>query len=594
VIMRFKNLSPLVLLCVLCLVTRLCHGGRLPDLNGNVFEMTVDDDGPLMNGDAEEQKLFQQFEKEQMAKFVKEEKEEKKKKHKPVEEDEEDEEEKEKKRIEEEEEAQRKIDEAEKKERELKKEKRLIQEEKEREAEHEKRQEELKKIEEERKRNEEEAKERKAREQREHNKKWRDSHEGRKKSLTQQEKWQQEQAEEAEGNRKRFEEIIDSETEVKRKEEAEAAELRVLEPHIDTHTKEQKEKLKEMEQKREEHADDVIDRLNPDEIVHAGEEKEEKEEKKEVVEDKEESEKDKKDREEMELKAKLAAEADEIKALEPHVEIHNKTEKKMEQMMKDKPFQAGDLEAAVHGGGHVHGHGDDKEEVPVVGVHEIDEVKDMLHHKEKEEEKGEIGAEDPEHLMHGGGNHEHGSKDKKNAPGLNVPGEVQEAGGDFAHDDSPKKRGPKAPQGKVITREDIEKLGLSADLLKGVDLTKLLARDQRQYERYQNGEDEEDDDDDDEENKNSFWGQMSRIRKDYLESLARRIRFIGMPDLENAEWDKNDLDNREMPTAEKLGELKKGETPLEHLIESSGNTASKGKENNVLGRFAPKIGEVPH
>ena len=29
------------------------------------------------------------------------------------------------------------------------------------------------------------------------------------------------------------------------------------------------------------------------------------------------------------------------------------------------------------------------------------------------------------------------------------------------------KRGPKAPQGKVITREDIEKLGLSADLLKG-------------------------------------------------------------------------------------------------------------------------------
>ena len=54
--------------------------------------------------------------------------------------------------------------------------------------------------------------------------------------------------------------------------------------------------------------------------------------------------------------------------------------------MKDKPFQAGDLEAAVHGGGHVHGHGDDKEEVPVVGVHEIDEVKDMLHHKEKEEE----------------------------------------------------------------------------------------------------------------------------------------------------------------------------------------------------------------
>ena len=72
--------------------------------------------------------------------------------------------------------------------------------------------------------------------------------------------------------------------------EAEAAELRVLEPHIDTHTKEQKEKLKEMEQKREEHADDVIDRLNPDEIVHAGEEKEEKEEKKEVVEDKEESE----------------------------------------------------------------------------------------------------------------------------------------------------------------------------------------------------------------------------------------------------------------------------------------------------------------
>ena len=75
---------------------------------------------------------------------------------------------------------------------------------------------------------------------------------------------------------------------------------------------------------------------------------------------------------------------------------------------------------------------------------------------------------------------------------------------------------------------------------------------------------------------------MSRIRKEYLEQLASRVRNIGVPDMENAEWDEGaNFDDREMPTGSK-GPHKGGET-LQDQMGNWGSTAPKG----VKGK--PKI-----
>jgi len=153
---------------------------------------------------------------------------------------------------------------------------------------------------------------------------------------------------------------------------------------------------------------------------------------------------------------------------------------------------------------------------------------------------------------------------------------VHQGGDDHVHSN-------KGERGKKITMQDILKLGLSEKELRGVDLSKIMEQDQKEYEKWQNGDDEEDDDDDD--NSNGFWGQMSQIRKNYLDGLAARIRNIGVPDMENAEWDNGQLDDQEMPTGNKNGHP--GESSLEHEMDMWANTAPKKEAKNLHQGGAP-------
>ena len=128
---------------------------------------------------------------------------------------------------------------------------------------------------------------------------------------------------------------------------------------------------------------------------------------------------------------------------------------------------------------------------------------------------------DGEHLMHGEGGHDH---DIKQLKFLKTKEEAAAAGqdpfadvhkllmhsdhdDDHAHDDDHKIR-----RGKTITYKDIMALGLDEDLLKGIDLNKLLLENAREYDDWQRekevmqGESPE----------VSFWEQVGEIRRRYL------------------------------------------------------------------------------
>lgn len=131
---------------------------------------------------------------------------------------------------------------------------------------------------------------------------------------------------------------------------------------------------------------------------------------------------------------------------------------------------------------------------------------------------------DGEHLMHGEGGHDHdvkqlkflktkkeeGEQGEKEArdPFENVHKLLMHSGEDDDHDHDD----AKIRRGKTITYKDIMALGLDEDMLKGVDLKKLLLENAREYDDWQRdketiqGESPE----------ASFWEQIGELRRRYL------------------------------------------------------------------------------
>ncbi|GFN78646.1 hypothetical protein PoB_000515200 [Plakobranchus ocellatus] len=122
------------------------------------------------------------------------------------------------------------------------------------------------------------------------------------------------------------------------------------------------------------------------------------------------------------------------------------------------------------------------------------------------------------------------------------------------HDHTDPEPGSNVKHGKSIKYQDIVDLGLSEEILKGIDISQLLQQEKAESEEWKrfSGHDEDD-------------------------KLSAHIKHLDLPDLDTAEWDDSygdvNTEGRELPHP--------GESRLEHEMEMWGSTAANSQRGDL-------------
>ncbi|BFZ06733.1 hypothetical protein BsWGS_09772 [Bradybaena similaris] len=293
---------------------------------------------------------------------------------------------------------------------------------------------------------------------------------------------------------------------------------------------------------------------------------------------------------------RIDAENREMEDVQPKViggNVHDSTSRRFAEFVKDRQFLPDNAEEALHGGQHVHeedGEGRPKQAQAgdVEGiVHGEAGVHDDHH---QQDNKAPLTA-DPDEMMHAGEEGDHPHDRHESVPGVDTPNGTLVSGhhkanvqkhtdqDDVGPEVEPLVHGGEHVHGKEadnktrhkVRYQDIIDLGLSQELLKGIDLSKLLEQEKKEMEAFHHDKNQKEGvkegDGDNNERDALFWQkQVTDLRKVYLAKLYDKVRHLSNPDLENAVWEKDELNDSPH----------EGESKVEHEMEMWASTASKG------------------
>uniref|UniRef100_A0A0B7AYH9 Uncharacterized protein n=1 Tax=Arion vulgaris TaxID=1028688 RepID=A0A0B7AYH9_9EUPU len=303
---------------------------------------------------------------------------------------------------------------------------------------------------------------------------------------------------------------------------------------------------------------------------------------------------------------KVESEQKELHEIQPQImpNVHNGQARQAAEFMKHRQFGPDQAEEALHAGHHVH------EEKPS-GAHREDQAGDAEliahggdggHHESEHEKEQKPLTLDPDEMMHDSqgqdhvhsSNLEHSRRKGDALPGADTPqaqgaGEHDQHGshrdqigpefegvihdGKHVHVDMP---GAHKPRNKV-KYQDIIDLGLDQELLKGIDLSKLLEQEKKEMEDWHRETEEREGENVPDRNESErsalFWQRVTELRKRYLEKLYAKVKHISAPDLDTAEWEN---DEGQVKSQESLSKLHEGESIVEHEMEMWASTIAKG------------------
>ncbi|CAG5119697.1 unnamed protein product, partial [Candidula unifasciata] len=213
---------------------------------------------------------------------------------------------------------------------------------------------------------------------------------------------------------------------------------------------------------------------------------------------------------------RIAVEKQEMEDVQPKVvgsNVHDSLSRRIAEFVKDKQFSPENADEAIHGGHHVHEEKDGgrPKDVQTGNVESIVHGEDGVHDDHhKKDDKGPLTV-DPEQMMHAGQGDDHPHDRHENEPVGESPNgtllsdnnrrtknQSQNNQGDFGIDLEPivhegehvhGKAGSQKSRNKV-RYQDIIELGLSQELLKGIDLSKLLEQEKKEMEAWQHDKNE--------------------------------------------------------------------------------------------------------